>query len=534
MTSFRKNFPSWLWGVVLILVAVGALVVVGWLGFRNLQKSVWNEARADCEEWADRLDTELRADRLDRLEGRRVVLSTEFPEPGSFDFDPTAGEEQLRAWREERGLSRGGIPMQLLAGLALLKMDPTEEAAHDLATEAVSSAPSFLTPRLLAEIATLCEEADLPFEQEFFQDAWQRDERARTMIRAEERAGFHADHGEIFWMKPQLDNLWEVSGPEEISTVLNAHRDNEKLAHLRWMGVALKVENGVCGNAGQVLVRKVIPGGVLELGLIDQELLESHSREQLHWITLMVGLAVLAVGAGLWVMMLGVFKERKMAYAKSQFVASVTHELRAPVGSMRLMADALESGKVRPKKVAEFHRLMARESGRLSVLIENVMDLAKVEDGGRVLRVEELDLEELVTEVCEMMALPARENGVTLKPSGPKIKISADPVALRQILVNLIDNALKFSPDGGAVTVSWEASDAGWWLTVSDEGPGVPVAIQERIFERFFRGEEELRRTTKGVGIGLGLVKDLVDLHGGTVRVTNDGGAVFRIEFSKS
>jgi len=94
MASFRKNFSSWLWGVVLIIFAVAALVVVGWLGFRNLQKCVWNDARADCEEWADRLEMELRADRLDQLEGRRVVFSSDEKKYAGHTTRPNILESQ--------------------------------------------------------------------------------------------------------------------------------------------------------------------------------------------------------------------------------------------------------------------------------------------------------------------------------------------------------------------------------------------------------------------------------------------------------
>ncbi|YCM42687.1 HAMP domain-containing sensor histidine kinase [Verrucomicrobiaceae bacterium 227] len=324
---------------------------------------------------------------------------------------------------------------------------------------------------------------------------------------------------------------WHFSGPDEIAKALKDHLDQEGLGRDRLMGAAMTMGKVRLGDAGEVLATRKIPGGALEVGVIDASGLEAGWREQLRWVVMMITLAVLAVGAGLWVMMLGVFKERKMAYAKSQFVASVTHELRAPVGSIRLMADALESGKVRPQKVGEFHRLMARESGRLSVLIENVMDLAKVEDGRRVIRLEEVELSGLVAEVCEMMAMQAEETGVRFEFSDEELLVTADPVALRQILVNLIDNAVKFSPKGGVVKIGWEE---GWSLTVSDEGPGVPEGEREKIFERFYRGEDELRRTTKGVGIGLSLVRELVELQGGRVCVANEGGSVFEIEFKKS
>jgi signal transduction histidine kinase len=225
----------------------------------------------------------------------------------------------------------------------------------------------------------------------------------------------------------------------------------------------------------------------------------------------------------------GVLKEKKAAHAKGQFVASVTHELRAPVGSMRLMADALEGGKLTTEKEGEFHRLMARESGRLSVLIENVMDLARVEDGRRAIHKEVFSLPDLVAEVCEMMALPALEKEVVFKQDGRELEVEADALVIRQVLVNLIDNAIKFSPAKGEVLIAWSGD---WWLSVSDQGPGIPEEDRERIFERFYRREDELRRKTQGVGIGLSLVKELVTLHDGAVKVEQDEGAVFRVEFN--
>jgi len=130
--------------------------------------------------------------------------------------------------------------------------------------------------------------------------------------------------------------------------------------------------------------------------------------------------------------------------------------------------------------------------------------------------------------VCEMMAMAAQEAGIKLRRDGPALTVEADPVILRQILVNLIDNALKFSPAGSTVTLSWAE---GWSITVADEGPGIPPEQREAIFERFFRGGEELRRESKGVGIGLSLVKELTELHGGRVEVRDGGGAVFQVRF---
>jgi len=258
--------------------------------------------------------------------------------------------------------------------------------------------------------------------------------------------------------------------------------------------------------------------------------MEKEWRSRRDGTVILLSLAALVIAVGVWMVMKGVLKEKKVLHAKSQFVASVTHELRAPVGSMRLMADALEGGKLTAEKEGEFHRLMARESGRLSVLIENVMDLARVEDGQRVVHKEQFLFSELSAEVCEMMALPALEKKLRFKQEGPELVVEADALMIRQVLVNLIDNAIKFSPSESEIIISWGEA---WWFAVADQGEGIPEEDREKVFERFYRRENELRRKTQGVGIGLSLVKELVGLHGGEVKVEQAEGALLRVDFSK-
>lgn len=269
----------------------------------------------------------------------------------------------------------------------------------------------------------------------------------------------------------------------------------------------------------------------LRVGVLDSEALEAEWRIRRNGTLLVLGFSAFVITGGMLLMTRGLMKEKKAAHARSQFVASVTHELRAPVGAMRLISDALTKGKLAPDKVSEFNQLLSRESSRLSVLIENIMDLARVEDGQRVLRKEELDFADIAEEVSEMMTMQAREAGITLKTKGSALSANADPVLLCQVLVNLLDNAIKFSPSGSVVTVSW---GEGWSFTVADQGPGIPEEQRGQIFERFYRLEDELRRETKGVGIGLSLVKELTELHGGSVSVSNQGGAIFKVSFPNS
>lgn len=251
---------------------------------------------------------------------------------------------------------------------------------------------------------------------------------------------------------------------------------------------------------------------------------------------------------------------------KSNFVSSVSHELRAPIASVRLMAENLERGTVsEPQKQNEYFKFIVQECRRLSSLIENVLDFSRIEQGRKQYEFEPTDLLALTRETVKIMEPYAAEKGVELKfekaesekaesgkPNGySSLELNVDGRAIQQALVNLIDNAVKHSAKGQAVTIGLE-SRAGVspaqralqreqvssepprsarrtggtpvLLSVSDHGPGIPAHEQEKIFERFYRLGSELRRETQGVGIGLSIVKHIVEAHGGRVRVESEVG----------
>ena len=257
--------------------------------------------------------------------------------------------------------------------------------------------------------------------------------------------------------------------------------------------------------------------------------------------------------------------------AKSNFVSSVSHELRAPIASVRLMAESLERGKVAEgAKQNEYYRFIVQECRRLSSLIENVLDFSRIEQGRKQYEFEPTDVLALTRETVRLMEPYAEEKGVQLKLETPlaapkrseggniqhptsNIEVEMDGRAIQQALVNLIDNAIKHSAKGQAVTVGFDvdggtgvppvsdiqstASDGGRvpgfkpetgrmpvLLYVEDHGPGIPAAEHEKIFERFYRLGSELRRETQGVGIGLSIVRHIVEAHGGTVTVRSNVG----------
>jgi len=228
---------------------------------------------------------------------------------------------------------------------------------------------------------------------------------------------------------------------------------------------------------------------------------------------------------------------------KSNFVSSVSHELRAPIASVRLMAESLERGKVAEgAKQNEYYRFIVQECRRLSSLIENVLDFSRIEQGRKQYEFEPTDVLALTRETVKLMEPYAEEKGVQLKletsniqhPTS-NIELEIDGRAIQQALVNLMDNAIKHSAKGQVVTVGLEPDGVGpkdysetgrmpVLLYVEDHGPGIPPAEHEKIFERFYRLGSELRRETQGVGIGLSIVRHIVEAHGGKVTVRSNVG----------
>jgi len=271
--------------------------------------------------------------------------------------------------------------------------------------------------------------------------------------------------------------------------------------------------------------------------------------------------ALLAGIASAVILRRALLRQQSLNEQKSNFVSSVSHELRAPIASVRLMAESLERGKVAEgARQNEYYRFIVQECRRLSSLIENVLDFSRIEQGRKQYEFEPTDVVALTRETVKLMEPYAEEKGVQLKMETPNVErptpnveLEMDGRAIQQALVNLIDNAIKHSAKGQMVTVGLDAdgrigvppvsdirsadsnrgeqntnSETGRMpvlLYVEDHGPGIPPAEHEKIFERFYRLGSELRRETQGVGIGLSIVRHIVEAHGGNVTVRSNVGA---------
>ncbi len=229
----------------------------------------------------------------------------------------------------------------------------------------------------------------------------------------------------------------------------------------------------------------------------------------------------------------------ELAQRRSDFVAAVSHELKTPLTSIRMMAEILRDGMVPgPERAQQYYETITAESERLSRLIGNVLELARLEKGSREVERVVGPVGPLLEQVVDILGPHAKERGFSLElevaPDLPPVSMDRD--ALLQVLVNLVDNAIKFaaSAEDKRVVLQARAAGAEIVLSVRDHGPGVPSGQLRRIFQPFYRGERELTRSTKGTGIGLALVAGLVRRMGGRVDARNhpEGGLEVRVVLS--
>lgn len=279
--------------------------------------------------------------------------------------------------------------------------------------------------------------------------------------------------------------------------------------------------------------------------LASEELASRVENRRMLEIT-MVSLSCIVIVVGAIAIVLVAEKERKISALKSEFVANVSHELKTPLALVRMFAEMLQSGRVSSDaKKQEYLDIIVRESERLSALIENVLDFARLERGRGSYEFAEGDIGDAVTRAGNAYRYRAEREGVKLvldvQPSLPRARI--DERAIQLAVINLVDNALKYAPGGETITIRACAHDGGVRIDVRDQGPGVAAEDRQRIFERFVRltssredkaGEKiasphprSVRlppSPVRGSGIGLALVKHIAESHGGRAWVESELG----------
>ncbi|MGC4190341.1 MAG: ATP-binding protein [Thermomicrobiales bacterium] len=222
---------------------------------------------------------------------------------------------------------------------------------------------------------------------------------------------------------------------------------------------------------------------------------------------------------------------RQLEQVRREFVANVSHELRTPLTSIRALAETLEAGALDERELAnQFVERILVEVDRLAALVEDLLDMARLEAGRSPLNLEVHDLAEVTEHAADRLRAQVDRAGLSLAVEiGEGLEpIAIDRVRIEQVLLNLVHNAIKFTAPGGSITIGVERRDDVLATTVTDTGVGIPLAEQERLFERFYKSDKA--RNSGGTGLGLAIAKNIVQAHGGEISVMSvpGEGASFR------
>lgn len=240
------------------------------------------------------------------------------------------------------------------------------------------------------------------------------------------------------------------------------------------------------------------------------------------------------IAAGAVLVFHDVTQLRALEAMRQDFVANVSHELRTPLSLIKSTVETLiDGGKNDSAVTARFLEIIDKHATRLALLLDDLLLLARLDSGRVELNLQPVPLHAAAQDALDDAALLARARNVTLENKvAPGVTLLADPERLRQVLANLIDNAIKYGRVDGRVAVGGRPLDPGHAeLSVRDDGPGIPLEAKSRIFERFYRVDKARSREQGGTGLGLAIVKNVVQAHGGDVRVESspDAGTEFFI-----
>ncbi|HEY6951678.1 MAG TPA: HAMP domain-containing sensor histidine kinase [Bacteroidota bacterium] len=253
---------------------------------------------------------------------------------------------------------------------------------------------------------------------------------------------------------------------------------------------------------------------------------------------LLLGLLNVVLFGGLWVLYRTVRREVELAQMKSDFVSNVTHEIKTPLALIRMFAETLLLKRVRTEsKKQEYYETIVQETERLTRLINNILNFSRMEAGRKEYRFASVDLNGVVRSVLKSYQIHLENEGFTVLTdlNHEPIPIHGDGEALAEALLNLIDNSVKFSREKKFLRIKTGFEKDEVYVEVEDRGVGIDPKQQKKVFEKFYRVSSGLVHTTKGSGLGLSLVKHIVDAHKGTISIRSEpgNGSTFRISIPK-
>jgi signal transduction histidine kinase len=319
--------------------------------------------------------------------------------------------------------------------------------------------------------------------------------------------------GPVFWWLPRNDGKWDgavVDTADWLAAVQRACTAGQ-LPEWPWL-LAASTHWGTLEDAMQA-------GANLDPWFVDLVPIEPPMlTKATQWLPLATAVLVAVFGLAMASQFRASRREADAVRAQADFLTTVTHELKTPLASIRLLADMLAERRAAGREV-EYYGMLASETARLSMLIENVLDLGRIERGERIYDLRSLDFAAVVAETAALFAPQAERAGIDLQVQARDgaLPVRADRSGLVQALLNVLDNARKYG-GGDRLELRLWRDGGNAHFAVRDFGPGVPADERERIFERFVRGREQAHGSVPGVGIGLYLARAIVQRLGGDLR----------------
>ncbi len=279
----------------------------------------------------------------------------------------------------------------------------------------------------------------------------------------------------------------------------------------------------------------LIPGyqiGILLKGGTIEALAKSRSMTGLILILVLIVVLI----TGVYFVFRSIRKEMELARIKSDFVSNVSHELRTPLALISLFAETLEMDRApTEEKKKEYYTIISKEALRLSRIVNKILSFSKIEAGKREYRFSKININILLEEVYKSYQFHLQNSGFkfSFTPGEEIHEIKADGEAISEAVINLIDNAIKYSTENKEIAISTGKEYNSVFIEVKDKGIGISEDDQKKIFDKFYRVSDGLIHNTKGTGLGLTLVKHIVDAHGGKIKVKSkpDEGSSFILSF---
>jgi len=350
-------------------------------------------------------------------------------------------------------------------------------------------------------------------------------------LTTDKQTGGHAIAGVTFDGDYLRDRFLPQTLDEVMSrNVAEAQTDKNAVIMIRAKGDSTPMVLGSGWDGGEAEVERNMEGAFsgLVLGMkLRGTTLAALGQHFMHTNFLILGGVSLLLAGGIFLTYWNVSKEMALARLKSDFISNVSHELRTPLALIRLYAETLELGRITSAdKHHEYYCIIRKESERLTALINNILDFSRIEAGRKEYEFRDTDMRDLVRNTLESYRYQIEQQGFTFEENVAEVPpLKVDREAMARSLVNLVNNALKYSQDRKYIGVNLYRANGSVKLEVVDHGIGIPTGEQTKIFEKFYRVGDPLVHNTKGSGLGLSLVQHIARAHGGEVAVDSSPGA---------